>query len=196
MGRTAVTDKTSQLTTRRRALLIAGVTLASAFTPGLKRAARGAQSTLEERFNFLSENGNSNCSREFLESIPKMPQSARLQGSCCGPMSLHRYSEQVEGLKVYAAIPEIPPDPYDIEAGLAQRLLAGYDIELTEAQQAVYDAAFRKTDEGGPCCCKCWRWHVLGGMGKLLIKDRGFDAAKTGSMWDRVNGCGGDSHVH
>ncbi|MGH6854419.1 MAG: hypothetical protein ACREDX_03055 [Aestuariivirga sp.] len=160
------------------------------------RAAVTIPGGIAKRFAFLSANGNSNCSSKFLDSIKTMADGARLQGSCCGPMALHRYAEQVESLKAYAAIPEIPPDPYDIEAGLAKRLLAAYDSELTPAQQAVYDEAFTKSKEEGPCCCKCWRWHVLGGMGKLLIRDRGYDSTKVGALWDLANGCGGDEHAH
>ena len=159
-------------------------------------AAEAIPDNIAKRFDYLSANGNSNCSPRFMASILAMPDGARLQGSCCGPMSLHRYAEQVEGLKAYAAIPEIPPDPYDIEAGLAKRLLAAYNAELTPAQQVIYDGAFKLSKEGGPCCCQCWRWHVLGGMGKLLIRDRSYDAAKTGALWDLANGCGGDEHVH
>ena len=37
-------------------------------------------------------------------------------------MELHRYREQIEGLRHYKGIKEIPSDPYDIEAALAKRL--------------------------------------------------------------------------
>lgn len=76
---------------------------------------------LAAKFDYLSKNGNSSCSLSFKDSISSMPDDAKLQGSCCGPMSIHRYSEQVEGLKKYANIPEIPPDPYDLEVNLAKR---------------------------------------------------------------------------
>jgi hypothetical protein len=79
-----------------------------------------------ERFEFLSQNGNSSCSRSFRDSIADMPADARLQGSCCSEMDLHRYSEQVAGLKQYSDISEIPPDPYDVTAPLARKLILAY----------------------------------------------------------------------
>jgi hypothetical protein len=33
-------------------------------------------------------------------------------------------------------------------------------------------------------------------MGKLVIRDRGYDAKTVGALWDLVNGCGGDDHAH
>jgi hypothetical protein len=62
---------------------------------------------LADRFEYLSTNGNSNCSREFLQSIAGMPPVARLRGSCCSPKpdepaSLHRAScgtEEVRRLR-------------------------------------------------------------------------------------------------
>lgn len=155
-----------------------------------------AQDEIEKRFNFLSENGNSNCSQAFLDSIPSLPDTARLQGSCCSPMDLHRYREQIAGLKTFASITEIPPDPYDIEAGLARRLLEAYDLELGPEQQGAYDQAMTLSAEKGPCCCQCWRWHVYGGLGKLLVRDHGFDGAKLARIWDLSDGCGGTAHLH
>lgn len=173
----------------------AAVWLASALL--LSMAAPSAADPIAERFEFLSANGNSNCSRTFLEGIAKMPADARLQGSCCSPMSPHRYREQVEALVKYAHIPEIPPDPYDVEAGLAQTLLAAYGTALDAGGQASYDAAMAASGEGGPCCCRCWRWSVFGGLGKRLILAYGFTAPQVAEVWDFVNGCGGDEdHVH
>jgi len=74
---------------------------------------------LEEKFNYLSRSGNSACSAAFRNSISSMPDTERLRGSCCSAMNLHRYGEQVDGLKKYSDIQEIPPDPYDVEVGLA-----------------------------------------------------------------------------
>lgn len=152
---------------------------------------------LKARFEHLSTNGNSNCSRAFMDSIPGMPAAARLQGSCCSPMDLARYDEQVQGLKAFATIAEIPPDPYDIEAGLAQKLMAAYELALTPEEQAGYDYAMQNADEKGPCCCRCWRWHVYGGLGRLLIRDRGFTGEEVAQVWDLSDGCGGGAdHDH
>lgn len=148
------------------------------------------------RFEYLSKNGNSSCSLSFKDSIPTMPDEERLRGSCCSPMSLHRYSEQFEGIKKYANIPEIPQDPYDIEARLAKKLLAYYDESLTPEEQKAYDYAMQNSDEKGPCCCKCWRWYVYGGLGKYLIKNYQFTGQQVTEVWNLSDGCGGDSEHH
>lgn len=149
-----------------------------------------------ERFEFLSRNGNSSCARAFRDSIAELPSTARLQGSCCGEMSLHRYNEQIEGLKQYSHISDVPPDPYDVEAGLAQRLIVEYAAPLNEAEQEHYDLAVATSEEKGPCCCPCWRWEVFGGLGKLLIREHGFTGAQVAEIWNLSHGCGGDAHLH
>ena len=152
---------------------------------------------LAAKFDYLSKHGNSSCSGTFRDSIASMPDNARLQGSCCSPMSMHRYGEQVEGLKKYQNIPEIPPDPYDIEAKLAKKLMADYDsIQLSAEEQKAYDYAMQNSDEKGPCCCKCWRWNVYGGLGKILIKNYKFTGQQVTQVWNLSDGCGGDSEHH
>ena len=147
---------------------------------------------MAEKFAYLSQNGNSSCSASFRDSISTLPDSSRLQGSCCSPMSLHRYSEQVDGLKKYSDIAEIPPDPYDIEAGLAKKLMGYYDINLSSEEQKAYDYAMANSDEKGPCCCKCWRWNVYGGLGKYLIQNYKFTGEQITQVWNFSDGCGGD----
>lgn len=151
---------------------------------------------LAAQFDELSKNGNSSCSASFRDAIPSMADDARLRGSCCSPMGIHRYSEQVEGLKKYAHIPEIPPDPYDIEAGLAKKLLAAYDAPLTAEQQRAYDYAMTNSDEKGPCCCQCWRWYTYGGLGKILITQYGFTGEQVTEAWNLSDGCGGEGDHH
>ena len=160
---------------------------------------------LAAQFDYLSQNGNSSCSGGFKDSIAQMPDDARLQGSCCSPMSIHRYSEQVEGLKEFKSAlrpldelgaSKIPDDPYDIEARLAKELIAYYDLELTPEEQAAYDYAMQNSSEKGPCCCKCWRWYVYGGLGKYLIKNHGFTGEQLTEVWNLSDGCGGDSEHH
>jgi hypothetical protein len=110
-------------------------------------------------------------------------------------MDLHRYREQVAGLRRFAAVPEIPSDPYDVPVALAKRLIA-YDerIELTGAQQASYDRAMKLSEEGGPCCCRCWRWTAFGGQAKFLITRRGYGAKQIAEVWELEDGCGGAGH--
>jgi hypothetical protein len=145
----------------------------------------------EKRFLYLSQHGNSTCSAAFLASIPKMSAMERLQGSCCAPMEKERYREQVEGLKDFKDDAEIPPDPYDIPAGIAQKALANYDLPLTPEEQRAYDYAMANSEEQGPCCCRCWRWKVYGGLAKYLIRMKHLTGPQITQVWNLSDGCGG-----
>ena len=131
-----------------------------------------------------------------------MPDDARLRGSCCSPMSLHRYGEQIEGLRKFKSaagqsLSEIPDDPYDVEAGRAKKLLSYYAMKLTPEEQGRYDYAMKNSNEKGPCCCRCWRWQVYGGLAKFVIRSHGFSGEQVAKLWDLSDGCGGDEdHVH
>ena len=156
---------------------------------------------LAAKFEDLSQNGNSSCSGGFKDGIANMPESERLKGSCCSPMSMHRYSEQVEGLEKFKSITGqdinlSPDDPYDIEVGLAQELIGYYDLELSPEEQAAYDYAMLNSNEKGPCCCQCWRWYVYGGLGKYLIKNHNFTGEQLTELWNLSDGCGGDNEHH
>jgi hypothetical protein len=174
------------------ALAILAVIASGSSWAGAAERDQGAGNTLQTRFDYLSTHGNSTCSQPFMDSIASMPVGARLQGSCCSPMVLQRYIEQVNGLKKYSSIREIPPDPYDIDASLAKKMLAAYDAKLTPVQQAAYDYAMQHSAEKGPCCCKCWRWHAYGGLAKLLILDHGFTGPQVTEVWNLSDGCGGN----
>jgi len=160
-----------------------------------------ANTALAAKFEALSKNGNSQCSGTFRDSIDEMPDGSRLRGSCCSPMNLHRYAEQVEGLQRFKSvagqnIAEIPDDPYDIESGLGKRLKNYYDRELTPEEQESYDYAIANSNEKGPCCCKCWRWYVYGGLAKFLIQNHGFTGEQVTEVWNLSDGCGGEGdHV-
>lgn len=187
-------------------LFISGILIGGVLVPGspqesARASAGGVNDAPSTKFEDLSQNGNSSCSAAFKDSIADMPEGARLKGSCCSPMSLHRYTEQVQGLERFKAvsgqaIPEIPDDPYDIEAGLAKRLIAHYELELTPEEQQAYDYAMRNSNEKGPCCCRCWRWYVYGGLAKSLIKNRNFTGEQITAVWNLSDGCGGDKHYH
>ena len=173
------------------ALVWAGLALASA--PAIAAESR----SLESRFEELSKNGNSTCSRVFTDSIATMPATSRLKGSCCGPMDLHRYTEQVSGLAEYQEITAIPADPYDIPAGTAREAMSYYDVQLADTEQQAYDYAMANSDEKGPCCCECWRWTVYGGLAKLLIHEHGFTGEQIVKVWNLSDGCGGaGEHEH
>ena len=182
----------SQSISMRRIVMAGLIMVAAGLGWGVRaHAGQPVDPAIAKRFEYLSANGNSNCSIAFLEAIRNMPVTARLQGSCCSPMDLARYAKQIDGLKKYKDIAAIPADPYDIEAGLAQQALASYDLTLTAAEQKAYDYAMAHSEEKGPCCCRCWRWKVYGGLAKYLIRNRGFTGPQVTELWDLSDGCGG-----
>jgi hypothetical protein len=146
------------------------------------------------RFEYLSKNGDSNCSRQFMESIPNMAATGLNQGFCCNPMDAHRYVEQVKGLRRYRCVPPIRDDPYNIPADLAAKLITQYDLALGPAQQARCDYAMENADERGPCCCQCRRWQVSEGLAKQLITDHDFSGDQIVEVWNLSDGC--DGHFH
>jgi hypothetical protein len=176
------------------ALLICG-SFAAASASAQERTDDAA---LKSRFQSLSQHGNVECSTQFEEAIATMPSDAKLQGSCCAPMDEARYRQQIEGLRRYADITEVPPDPYDISAPLAHKLMGDYDLALNKEEQSAYDYAMQHSDMEGPCCCKCWRWKVYGGLGKLLIRVHHYAGQQLTDLWNVGQGCGGavDTKMH
>ena len=174
------------------AIAVSGYFVYPAFFPNENHDLMGK--TMEERFDYLSTNGNSACSMSFKDSITTMADSEHIIGSCCSKMLMHRYQEQVSGLEKYKDIKEIPPDPYNVDAGLAKEIMSYYDAPLGSEEQAAYDYAMENSHEKGPCCCKCWRWFVYGGLGKYLIKEYKFTGEQITEIWDLSDGCGGDGH--
>jgi hypothetical protein len=153
---------------------------------------------IKSRFDYLSQHGNVECSVKFENSIASMPSDAKLEGSCCAPMDQARYQQQLDGLKKYSDITEVPPDPYDIPAPLAYKLMGYYTLALNKEEQAAYDYAIEHSDMQGPCCCKCWRWKVYGGLGKYLIRTRHYTGQQLTDLWNVGQGCGGaaDTKMH
>ena len=148
------------------------------------------RSKLEHRFAQLSARHTNSCTLARVDA--KTQLRGRLQGSCCSPMDYDHYAEQVVGLRKYAHLSEIPPDPYDVSAELARRLTAfNRSISLSPAQQRTYDRAVEFSDEHGPCCCHCWRWQALQGLGRELVARRKWSARQLATLWDLEDGCGG-----
>jgi len=194
------------LTSRFKTLAVATATLAaisSAFLAGNAAASPTRTSmqmgtrtptlsadSLRARFTFLSHQTSNRCTLQPAE-VMRMASTARLQGSCCAPMAYADYVKQIRGLKAYADVGEIPPDPYNVEVGLAQRLF-GFDksYSLDADQQAVYDRAMKMADEHGPCCCHCWRYVAFRGQAKELIARRRYTASQIAQVWDLEDGCG------
>lgn len=155
-----------------------------------------AEAGSEEKFEYLSSTNSSYCGLQS-STVDNYSGEDRIQGACCSAMDLHRYQEQVEGLKKYSNIDVIPEDPYDIPASLAKRLFEYQKkITLSSEEQATYDQAMEIAGEGGPCCCKCWRWYAFEGQAKYLITEYGWGAQEIADLWDIEDGCGGAGHSH
>jgi hypothetical protein len=107
-------------------------------------------------------------------------------------MVFDHYVQQLQGLRAYTAVSEIPADPYDISVRLARRLI-GFDdsITLSGANQALYDSAVKRSHEHGPCCCHCWRWSAFEGQAKALIARRRYTPDQIAAVWNLEDGCGG-----
>ena len=151
--------------------------------------------TLEAKFDYLSNAGTNYCAGPNI--VDPMEDSDRLQGSCCSPMDFDTYVDQIVGLKKYSDVSVIPSDPYDIPVSLAKELL-DYDktYVLTSEQQAVYNNAMKMSSEGGPCCCKCWRWYAFEGQAKYLIKNLDYTEKQITEVWDLEDGCGGKENTN
>lgn len=115
---------------------------------------------LKSRFEYLSQHGNVECSVQFEKSIAGMPADGKLRGSCCAPMDEARYRQQIEGLEKYSDIAEVPPDPYDIPAPLAYKLMGYYDLALNKEERAPMTMPWSTPTCRARACCKCWRWKV------------------------------------
>jgi len=150
---------------------------------------------LAARFEYLSAQGSNSCGGGK-DVVNFLKEDGRMQGSCCGAMSLHSYEEQIEGLKKYSEYKIIPPDPYDIPVKWAKEMIEYNDqTELNPEQQVLYDQAVDMSMEGGPCCCKCWHWYAYEGLAKHLIINEGFSAEQIAEIWDLSDACGGE-HGH
>lgn len=115
-----------------------------------------------------------------------------LGGQCCGAMKdLTKYHEHLEKLKQYSNIPDIPLNPHKTPIDIAKKWI-DYDRQMTlnSSEQAVYNQAMKISDEGGPCCCKCWHYYVNEGIAKKLIHDYGYDARQVADFWDVSDICG------
>ena len=150
-----------------------------------------ASGNLKQRFALLSRQHSNQCGLAT-GNFSALAKHGRLQGSCCSAMVYDEYVRQIKGLKRYAAVPEVPADPYDISVGQAAQLVA-YDrsISLTPNQQKVYDRAKKLSNEHGPCCCHCWRWTAFSGQAKVLIARRRYGATQIAAIWNLEDGCGG-----
>lgn len=122
-----------------------------------------------------------------------LPTGSSLQGSCCSPMDMKKYVSQIDGLKAYANIPQIPSDPYNISVDSAKQMLGYYDsIQLTPTQQSILDKAASMTADKGWCCCQCWAWYTHAGLAKYLITQHNYTAEQLVTVTNLEDCCGGN----
>lgn len=120
-----------------------------------------------------------------------LPSGSRLQGSCCSPMDMKKYVSQINGLKKYINIPQIPQNPYNVSVTSAKQMLGFYNTQLTPAQQAIYDKAQSMTADKGWCCCQCWAWYAHAGLAKYLITQHSFNTEQIVAVTNLEDCCGG-----
>ncbi len=124
--------------------------------------------------------------------MASLPSGSRLQGSCCSPMDIKHYVSQINSLRAYANIPEIPTNPYDVSKASAEQMLGFYNnIQLTPAQQSIYDQAQKMTADHGWCCCKCWAWYTHARLAKYLITQHDFTTQQIVAVTNLEDCCGG-----
>jgi hypothetical protein len=172
-------------------------TIASNTTMAMTPQELLVSSNMQQRFTVLSKASTDYCSNignrpAISADMATMAQDSYLEGSCCSPMDMTQYQQQIHALKAYAHISQIPADPYNVSVSLANTLLH-YDesMQLTPAQQAIYNQAATMTDDHGWCCCQCWAWYVHSGLAKYLITTQHFSAAQVATVINAEDCCGG-----
>jgi hypothetical protein len=126
------------------------------------------------------------------DDIMKLPDTfTNMGGQCCGVLTnMTEYNEQIEGLKKFSYIPDVPSNPYNISIQHVKKILS-YDkyTPLTSEQQTVLEQAAEMAAEG-PCCCKCWHWYFNEGVAKELIIKYSFKAEQVAEFYDLSDTCG------
>ncbi|MHB8546234.1 MAG: hypothetical protein ACYDAJ_05660 [Nitrosotalea sp.] len=113
-------------------------------------------------------------------------------GQCCGAVTdTKKYNAQIEGLRQFAYIPDVPSNPYDIPVVQVKKMLA-YDTSmiLTSEENATLTKAAKMSDEGGPCCCKCWHWYFNEGVAKEMITEYHFTSKQVADFYNLSDTCG------
>ena len=145
---------------------------------------------LQVRFATLSRATSDQCAylgdkQAIYGSVMSQPNGTYFQGSCCSPMVLSHYIQQIEELKNYSDIAMIPPDPYNVSVGHIKQMLNYYDnITLNQSQNATFNEAAPMTQDKSWCCCQCWAWYAHAGLAKYLIKYYNFNATQVAHIMD------------
>jgi hypothetical protein len=128
-----------------------------------------------------------------LKDIMQLPDNfTNMGGQCCGVINdIEKYNSQIEGLKKFSNIADVPLNPYDIPVVQVKKMLA-YDKDtiLTSAENATLTKAAKMSDEGGPCCCKCWHWYFNEGVAKEIITEYNFTAEQVADFYNLSDTCG------
>jgi len=112
-------------------------------------------------------------------------------GQCCSAlMDTKERHKNLEKLRAYKSMPDIPLDPMHTPVEMA-KMWIDYDknTALTPAEQKIYDDAYAISKEK-PCCCKCWHYYANEGIAKRMIKDGVFNAQEIAAYWDASDICG------
>jgi len=128
------------------------------------------------------------------DAISQLSTDTNLGGQCCGALKDGKaYEIQLQVLEKFiedhGSIDIIPKDPYDISVEHANTLTNFDSLTLSDTQQQVYDESLQLSHHG-PCCCKCWKWYVMSGLGKKLIVEYNFTAEDVAELWDLSSSCG------
>jgi len=130
------------------------------------------------------------------------PSGESLGGQCCGTLSSYEaYELQLQALHRFIAengnLSFILRDPYDTPITVAQDFTS-YDqeVQLSSSEQKVFDDAVAMSHHGGPCCCKCWKWYVMSGVGKKTIREHQWNARQVAKLWDLSSSCGHDEDTN
>ena len=127
------------------------------------------------------------------KDILLMPDNfTNMGGQCCGVVTdTKKYHEQIEGLKEFSYISDVPSDPYDIPIVQVKKMLT-YDANtiLTSEENSTLTAASKMSDEGGPCCCKCWHWYFNEGVAKEMITEYNFTSKQVADFYNLSDTCG------
>ena len=123
------------------------------------------------------------------------PSGAYLQGSCCNYMDYSAYTQQINRLKNYSNISEIPSDPYNVSVALVKQMVSYWNASLSPQQNATLTHAINISEQMGGdigyCCCECWAWYFHEGLLKYLILNHNMSAENLGTILYLEDCCGG-----
>lgn len=127
------------------------------------------------------------------KAILQLPDNfTNMGGQCCGVVTdIKKYNKQIEGLKKFSHISDVPPNPYDIPVVQVKKMLA-YDANtmLSLEENATLTAAAKMSNEGEPCCCKCWHWYFNEGVAKEMIAEYHFTSKQVADFYNLSDTCG------